>query len=148
MSFLAIDGTLFIQLINFAIFVAVLNVVFLRPVGAAIRKRREYINSLVSDHDRFQAEAKSLREQAESVRAAARRDAEHAIAILTGRPPSEMSLANNPLNSRYAQQAQAIVEEATRTVQAELDAARSGEERVVRQLADLMLDRVIPETVA
>jgi F-type H+-transporting ATPase subunit b len=144
MSFLAIDGTLFIQLINFAIFVAVLNVVFLRPVGAAIRKRREYINSLVSDHDRFQAEAKSLREQAESVRAAARRDAEHAIAAERARGSNETA----ELNSRYAQQAQAIVEEATRTVQAELDAARSGEERVVRQLADLMLDRVIPETVA
>jgi len=39
-SFLSVDGTLVVQLINFAIFFAVLNVVFLKPVAAAIRKRR------------------------------------------------------------------------------------------------------------
>ncbi|MGC1380730.1 MAG: ATP synthase F0 subunit B, partial [Candidatus Baltobacteraceae bacterium] len=66
MSFLSIDGTLVVQLVNFAIFFAILNVVFLRPVAAAIRKRREYINSLVTDYDRYQAEARSLREQAEA----------------------------------------------------------------------------------
>ena len=45
--FLRIDGTFFVQLVNFAIFFAVLNVVFLKPVGAAIRKRREYIESVI-----------------------------------------------------------------------------------------------------
>ncbi|HEY9086434.1 MAG TPA: hypothetical protein VIN40_10950 [Candidatus Tyrphobacter sp.] len=139
--FLYPDGTLVIQLINFAIFFAVLNVVFLRPVTVAIRKRREYINSLVSDYDRFQAEARSLREQAESVRAAARREGEHTIAAERARTSNETSEAT----SGYARQAQAIVEEATRTVQAEIEAARGGEERIVRQLADLMLERVVPE---
>lgn len=141
MSFLSIDGTLVIQLINFAIFVAVLNVVFLRPVGAAIRKRREYINSLVSDYDRYQADAKSLREQAESMRAAARRDAEHTVAAARAQASNETAEAA----SRYAQQAQSIVEEATRKVQAEMDTARRGEERTVRQIADLMLERIVPE---
>ena len=73
------DGTLWIQLVNFAIFFVVLNVVFLRPVSAAIRKRREYINSLVSDYDTYQAEANKLRENAERVRAEARRDAEQQL---------------------------------------------------------------------
>ena len=73
MSFLSIDGTLVVQLINFAIFFAVLSVVFLRPVATAIARRREYINSLVSDYDRYQANAHDLRAEADGIRAAARR---------------------------------------------------------------------------
>ena len=63
--FLAPDGTLLVQLANFAIFFALLSVVFLRPVSAAIRKRREYLNSLTSDYDSYQAQANALRAQAE-----------------------------------------------------------------------------------
>ena len=58
-------NTLIVQLINFAIFFALLNVLFLRPVGKAIRKRREYIDGVVNDYANYQAEAKTLREQAE-----------------------------------------------------------------------------------
>jgi F-type H+-transporting ATPase subunit b len=141
MSFLSIDGTLVIQLINFAIFFAVLNVVFLKPVGRAIAKRREYINSLVTDYDRYQAEARSLRAEAEAVRVAARRDAEHAVA--TARAQSSNEAAE--MSSRYAQQAQAIVEEAHATVRGELEAARTGESEAVRRLANVMLERVVPE---
>jgi F-type H+-transporting ATPase subunit b len=140
-SFLCVDGTLVVQLINFAIFFAVLNVVFLRPVAAAIARRREYIKSLVSDYDRYQAEAQSLRAEAEAVRAAARREAEHRVAAARARGSNEAA----ETSSRYARQAQSIVEEARRTAQAELDAARAGEAEAVRSLAGLMLDRVIPE---
>ena len=45
--FLSLDGTFWIQLINFAIFFAILNVVFMRPVGEAIKKRRAYIDSVI-----------------------------------------------------------------------------------------------------
>lgn len=141
MSFLSIDGTLVIQLINFAIFFAVLNVVFLKPVGKAIAKRREYINSLVSDYDRYQAEARSLRAEAEGVRVAARRDAEHAVAAARAQSSNEAA----EMSSRYAQQAQTIVEEAQATVRGELEAARAGESEAVRRLANVMLERVVPE---
>lgn len=143
MSFLSIwpPGTLIVQLINFAIFFAVLNVVFLRPVAAAIRRRRQYINSLVSDYDQYQAEAVSLRAQAEEIRAAARREAEHRVAADRARASNEAA----DLSTGYAQRVQQIVEGAQQTVQRELDAARAGEPGAVRGLADLMLDRVIPE---
>ncbi len=141
MSFLSIDGTLVVQLINFAIFFAVLNVVFLRPVAAAIRRRREYINSLVSDYDRYQAEARSLRAQAESIRSDARREAENRVAAGRARASNEAA----ELSGRYAQQAQAIVEEAQRKAQQEFESARAGEDDAVRRVADFMLDRVIPE---
>jgi F-type H+-transporting ATPase subunit b len=141
MSFLSVDGTLVVQLINFAIFFAVLNVVFLRPVAAAIAKRREYINSLVSDYDRYQEEARSLRAEAEGIRVAARREAEHRVAAARARASDEAA----ETSGRYAQQAQSIVDEAQKTAQAELQAARAGENDAVRGLAALMLERVIPE---
>ena len=139
--FLKVDGTLFVQLINFAVFFALLNIVFLRPVGRAIAKRREYINGLVSDYDRYQEEARSLREEAEAVRAAARREAEHRVAAARAQASNEAAEAS----ATYAQQARQIVEAAQATAEAELDAARAGEGDTVRMLANVMLDRVIPE---
>jgi len=141
MSFLSIDGTLIVQLINFAIFFAVLNLVFLRPVGRAIAKRREYIKSLVFDFDRYQEEAQSLRAQAEAIRVGARREAEHRVASLRAQASNEAA----EISSRYAQQAQSVVEDAQRAAHTQLEAARAGEGDAVRRLADLMLARVIPE---
>jgi F-type H+-transporting ATPase subunit b len=141
MSFLSVNGTLIVQLINFAIFFAVLNVVFLRPVASAIRRRREYINSLVSDYDRYQAEARSLRAQAESIRGDARREAENRVAAARARTSNDAA----ELSGRYAQQAQAIVEDARSRAEAEFEEARSGEDEAARRVADFMLERVIPE---
>lgn len=141
MSFLSVDGTLIVQLINFAIFFAVLNVVFLRPVAGAIAERRAYINSLVSDYDRHQAEARSLRAEAEAIRVTARREAEHRVAAARARGSNEAA----EIASRYAQQARKIIEDAHATAQAELEAARAGEGEAVRRLAGLMLERVLPE---
>lgn len=141
MSFLSVDGTLIVQLLNFAIFFAVLNVVFLKPVAAAIAKRRAYINSLHSDYEHYQAQAKELRAQAESIRAAARREAEHRIAAERARASNEAA----EMAGRYAREAQEIVDAAQRKAQAELDAARAAQPGTVRRLADLMVERVIPE---
>jgi F-type H+-transporting ATPase subunit b len=141
MSFLSIDGTLVVQLINFAIFFAVLNVVFLRPVGRAIAKRREYINGLVADYDRYQQEARSLRAEAESVRLAARQQAEHLVAAARARASNEAA----EMSTTYAAQAQSIVEEAQRAAAAEYEAARTGEDSAVRALAAFVLEHVIPE---
>jgi F0F1-type ATP synthase membrane subunit b/b' len=142
MGFLAPSiGTLVVQLINFAIFFALLNVVFLRPVAGAIAKRRAYINSLASDYEAYQAQARDLRAQAESIRTAARREAEHRIAAERARASNEAA----EMSGRYARDAQAIVEEAQRKAAAELDAARAGEADASRRLAALMVERVIPE---
>jgi F0F1-type ATP synthase membrane subunit b/b' len=140
--FLSIDWQdLLVQLINFAIFFAVLNVIFLRPVSAAIRRRRAYINSLVSDYDEYQAQAKSLREQAEGVRASARLDAEQRVAAARAAGSNEAA----ELATGYSQRAAGIVGEAQQTARRELDEARAGESGAARSVADFMLDRVIPE---
>jgi F0F1-type ATP synthase membrane subunit b/b' len=142
MSFLAVDWQdVVVQLINFAIFFAVLNVIFLRPVSAAIRRRRQYINSLVSDYDQYQAQAKTLREQAEGVRASARVEAEHRVAAARATGSNEAA----ELATRYSQRAASIVGEAQQTARRELDEARAGESEAARSVADFMLERVIPE---
>jgi len=139
--FLALDGTFLVQLVNFAVFFALLSVVFMRPVGAAIRKRREYINSLTSDYEKYQAQGKALREQAEAIRAAARRDAE---GIMT-KARAEASNAASELAVSYGSQVQSTIEQADATVAQELDQARVNERDTVQQLANLILERTLSE---
>ncbi len=141
--FLQLDGTFLVQLVNFAIFFALLNVVFLRPVGAAIRKRREYINSVANDYEKYQTQAKALREQAEAIRAAARREAESLIA--TARAEASNSAAE--LAVSYGSQVKSTIEQADKTVAGELEQARVGEHETVQQLANLILERTLSESV-
>jgi F0F1-type ATP synthase membrane subunit b/b' len=140
--FLKLDGTFIVQLINFAIFFAILNFVFIRPVSRAIVARREYINSVTNDYDRYQAEAKALRAQAESIRAAARREAEAALS----KSRAEASNEAAAISVEYGQQATQTVEEAHRAVEAELQAARADEVQRARELADLMVERTLAGT--
>jgi F0F1-type ATP synthase membrane subunit b/b' len=139
--FLKLDGTFVVQLINFAIFFALLNVVFMRPVSKAIVKRREYINSVTNDYDRYQAEAVSLRTQAESIRAAARREAEAYMAKARAEASNEAA----QISAEYGQRSAAIIEEAQRTVAAELEAARTSQPQLVNDLANMMVERTITE---
>lgn len=139
--FLKLDGTFVVQLINFAIFFALLNVVFMRPVSKAIVKRREYINSVTNDYDRYQAEAASLRTQAESIRAAARREAEAYLAKARAEASNEAA----QISTEFGQRSAAIVEEAHRTVAAEVEQARALEPQLVSDLANLMVERTITE---
>jgi F0F1-type ATP synthase membrane subunit b/b' len=140
--FLQLDGTFIVQLINFAIFFAILNFVFIRPVSRAIVARREYINSVTNDYDRYQAETKALRAQAESIRAAARREAEGALSKTRAEASNEAAA----IGAQFAQQATKTIEEAHRTVEAELEAARANEAERARELADLMVERTLAGT--
>jgi F-type H+-transporting ATPase subunit b len=139
--FLKVDGTLVVQLVNFAIFFALLNVVFLRPVGRAIAKRRQYIDGLVSDYDKYQGKAQKLRAEAEAIRAEARRKAEQAVAAARATASNEAA----EISTRYAQQAKTAVEAARSTAAVELKSARTGENDAARRLADTMLERIVPE---
>lgn len=144
MGFLALDGTFWMQLINFAIFFVILNAVFLKPVGRAIAKRRAYITSLTTDYDRFTQQVRELTAQAESKRAAARREAE--VTLSAAR--AAISNQTAEMAARYAGQVHATLEAAQQTVAAEIQAARRGETPLVRGLAELMLQRVLPHESA
>ena len=139
--FLQPDGTFWVQLINFAIFFAILTAVFYRPVSRAILARRKYINSVHSDYEKYQTEGGKLRAEAEAVRAAARREAGATIA----KARAEASNQAAEISAQYTAQAQSAVEAAQKEVAGELNAARAGEEDRVRQLADLMVERTVSE---
>jgi F0F1-type ATP synthase membrane subunit b/b' len=134
-------GTMLVQFINFVIFFAILSVVFIRPVSKAIVKRREYINSVTNDYDRYQAEAHALRAQAESIRAAARREAEQLLAQERAAASNQAGTIASETNAKAA----AIISEAERTVDAELRAARANQPQTVSELAALMVDRALTE---
>jgi len=137
--FLQIDGTLIVQVVNFILFIVLLNAVFLKPVGAAIAKRRAYIDSLSRDIEAAEAEIRAARGRAEERRAAARREAEIASAKARAEAQNEAAA----IVADYAGRATTIVAEAHRTVQAELIAARANEDQLVAALAREMLDRAI-----
>jgi F-type H+-transporting ATPase subunit b len=139
--FLSIDGTFWVQLLNFAIFFALLNVLFLRPVSRAIVARRQHINGVLADYEKYQSEANALRAQGEQLRVQARRDAEQTIAAKR----AEASNATADLAARYATTVQTIVEEAHREASGELEAARAGARSQVEQLASLVADRTLAE---
>lgn len=139
--FLSFDGTFWVQLINFAIFYAILYVVFLRPVQRAIAKRREYIDGLTQDYDRAQAEATDLRAQAEAIRAEARRESDHILAAARNEAGNQAA----HLSSEYSQRVKAIVERAHATVAQEVDAIRPREDAIASELAAQIVGRVVPE---
>ena len=140
--FLQIDGTIFIQLINFALFFAILNVVFLRPVSAAISKRRAYIDSLTDDYDRYKAQASALKTEAERIRSSARRDGEQLLAKTRAQSSNETA----EIAAKFAGEVKETVEGAHAEVARELQAARQGEERTVAELAGLMVARTLTGT--
>lgn len=136
---LVIDGTLLVQLVNFIVFLAILNVIFFKPVGAAIRKRREYIDGLGHDIEQFQREAKTYRGQAEERRARARREA----AELMARLRVEITRESDAITLGAQGEAAEIIAKAQLAVAHEVDAARVDEYRVVDTLANEMLERAI-----
>lgn len=137
--FLQIDGTLVAQIVNFILFIVVLNLVFLKPVGAAIAKRRAYIDGLARDIEAGEAEVKAARGQAEEQRAAARRDADASIAKARAAAQTEAGT----VSGEYAQRASAIVEDAQRQVQGEIAAARANEPQIVDSIARSMVERAM-----
>ena len=141
---LSLDGMLVVQLINFLVFLVVLNAIFLEPVGAAIAKRRAYIDGVSRDIEQFEADLKSLRAQADERRAAARREGDALIAGARSQAQAEAATVAGDYASRAAE----LVEEAQATAGRELAQAREKEQQIVESLADTLLTRAIGSGVA
>ena len=137
--FLQIDATLIVQVVNFILFIVLLNIVFLRPVGAAIAKRRAHIDALARDIEAAEAEVRAARGAAEERRAAARREAEAGIAKARIAAQNEAA----EIVARHQERAMGIVEEAHREVGAEIVAARANEDQIVDSIAQTLLERAI-----
>ncbi|HMD03320.1 MAG TPA: hypothetical protein VKG44_10185 [Candidatus Baltobacteraceae bacterium] len=139
--FLSLDGTSIVQLINFGIFYLILNAVFLRPVGRAIRARREHIDEVKSGYERDRRQIANLHEEADAKRAAARREAQERVAA--ARAQTEKDTAAE--NARNAERAAAIADEARATAETERAQARKREPELAAELARTLLGRVLGE---
>jgi F-type H+-transporting ATPase subunit b len=136
---LSLDGTLVVQLINFVVFLAILNVVFMKPVGAAIARRRAYIDGLKHDFEQLQHDEQELRKRAESRRIAARREADETVAKERVGAAQEADKIVAAAQGRATE----ITAEAHAEVQKEVSAARADEGRVVDALAGDMVARAL-----
>ena len=136
---LAIDGTLVVQLVNFIVFLAILNVIFMKPVGAAIARRRAYIDGLKHDIEQLQLDATDLRGQAEGRRLAARRQAEEAIAKARVASGQDADAAIAAAQAKAAD----VTAQAHAEVAREIASVRRDEERVVDALAADMTNRAL-----
>jgi F-type H+-transporting ATPase subunit b len=142
---LSLDGTLFVQLVNFIIFLVILNGIFLRPVGRAIASRRAYIDKVGADIAQFEYDLKSLRVQGDEKRAAARRRADATIAEARAQAQAEAA----QIIADHLEQAGAIIAEAQATAGLEIAQARSSGAAVIESLAREMLERAVgPEAVS
>jgi F-type H+-transporting ATPase subunit b len=137
--FLELDGTFWIQLVNFAIFFAILNVVFLRPVGRAIKERREYIEGVKAECDRATREAGELRTASEERRAAARREALERIGTQRAKAQNEAEA----IAQDYGSKASGIAADARATVEREVADARMRENELATGLGDALLQRAL-----
>ncbi len=135
--FLSVDNTFWVQLINFVIFIALLNVVFLKPVGAALKKRRAYIDSVKNDLERFERQSGELRGAADGRRVAARRKAEETIVAARGAAEAEA----DSVIAAATERGSAIADDARRTVAREFEAAKANERSLSEALAKTLLDR-------
>jgi F-type H+-transporting ATPase subunit b len=141
---LSLDGTLIVQLVNFIVFLIILNAIFLRPVGDAIAKRRAYIDGVAADIQTFEGELRALGAAADDARAQARRAADAVMAEARSRAQS----AAADIVADHQAQADAIVAEADATVALEIAQARATEREVVETLAQTMLDRAVGSELA
>jgi F-type H+-transporting ATPase subunit b len=132
-----LNGTFWLQLINFGIFFAILNVVFLRPVGAALKKRREYVDGVAAEFRRYHDQVEENKKEAERRRAAARLLADETIA--KARAAAEAEAAG--ITSELGTIASALVGEARATVAGELAIAKSRQAELSRVLAGELLER-------
>ena len=141
---LSLDGTLVVQLVNFIIFLVILNAIFLKPVGSAIASRRAYIDKVGADIAQFEYDLKSLRVQADEKRAAARRRADATVAAARAQAQAEAAA----IIADHQAQAGAIIAEAQATAGLEIAQARTSGAAVIEALAGEMLERAVgPEAV-
>ena len=142
--FLSIDGTLIVQIIDFIVFYAILSVVFLKPVGAAIAKRRAYLDSIAKDLEGAQGDAAAIRAQAAQKRAQARREADETIV----KARSEAQTEAAKIQTVYGERASTLVATAHKTVESELATANASVDALAKQLAETMLERTLPREAA
>ena len=139
MSFLQLDGTFWLQIINFFIFYAILNVVYIKPAAEALRKRRAYIDSVEAEYEAARRTVQELKAQAGELRAEGRREGDHLAATIR----NEAMQRSEEIVAKAQNESMTVIDSALARVETELNSARASRYRLAGELADTMLQRVV-----
>jgi len=134
---LTIDGTFFVQILNFILFWVLLNYFFIAPTRRAIEQRQKYVADLYHKGDEMQTKAAALRAQADAILAEARRKTEEAIRAAAAEASDEVHL----IERKAADEASASIALAHANVAAERQQAVEKQQAFVTDLAHTMVER-------
>lgn len=137
--FLSIDGTLIVQIVNFIVFLTVMNVIFFRPVATAIAERRAYVKSLGEDYETMLARIREFRQAANERRAIAHREADE----LKAQARAQAGAEAEQISAQFAARASAEIATAHQTVTQEMRTAREDQDDLAQQIAATLLGNVL-----
>ena len=137
--FLKLDGTFWVQIINFIVFYALLDVIFLRPVQRAIKSRRALIDGIQSEYDHAMEEIATLKTSGESQKATNRRAIEENLTKVRAAASDEAAL----ITTRASSLAHDRIAKAQGVVAAEMQSASQRLDGLADDLAGSLLGRVL-----
>lgn len=141
---LSIDGTFLVQILNFIVFWALLNYLFIAPTRRAIEKRQQFVAGLYHEGDELATQAARLQGQADEILSEARRRTEEAMRVAAGQASDEAHL----IERKASEEAAAIVALAQATVASEHAQATARQQSFIAELAQSMVDRALDGRVA
>jgi F0F1-type ATP synthase membrane subunit b/b' len=142
-SLLTLDGTVAVQVINFAAFLGLLNIVYLRPAGKALAARRAHIDAIAADYEKAHNEAAAIRAAGETRRLSVRRECED----LLSKARTEAIEEADTIAARAAALAHERISTAHATAAGEMSTAREREHQLTEEIADLLLKQAIGAAV-
>lgn len=134
-----LDISLIIQLVNFLILLAILNLIFYRPIRSIVKKRAERLTSDMSEMEQFNEKAENKLQEYERTLSEARREG---VEIRNsykeeGKKEEKTKLADaNQEVSQYLDSARQDIREQEKTARESLD-------QQVDQFAQLVTDRIL-----
>jgi len=131
------DGTIFIQILNFVVFWALLNYLFIRPTQKAIMERQRHIAEAHGEADALTAQAAQLQAEAEAIRAQAARRAQELLRKAAAEAAAQVKTIERETENTAAQ----IVAAARSAVEKERSVIVAAQQPFIAELARQMADR-------
>jgi F-type H+-transporting ATPase subunit b len=138
---LALDGTFFVQILNFIVFWVLLNYIFIAPTRRAIEARQQHIAKQYKEGDAFAAHAREVQAQADAILNEARRHVDEAMRAAASQASDEA----HEIERSASEEAAARVSLAHATVAGEREQAVAKQGPFVAELAQSMADRALGE---
>jgi F-type H+-transporting ATPase subunit b len=134
---LTIDGTFFVQILNFILFWVLLNHFFIAPTQRAIEERQRIIANLYREGDEFASQTAAALAEAGAILGEARRRTDESMRAASGQASDEAHLIERKASEEVA----ASIALAHATVAAERKQALEKQEAFVTDLARSMVER-------